>query len=466
MQKNGEYTGVVQSLGTNGEGIIKCGEYVAFVPYCLPQEEVLFKALQVKGKIVYGKLLKVIKASEQRVEPKCSVCQKCGGCQLQHLSYSGQLDFKRDLVANTLQKIGGVTTEVSPCVCDGEEYRYRNKLALPIGVDLNGQNAIGFYAERSHRIVKIEDCPIQSKWVKNVISAVYSFMDAQKVGGYNEVAKSGLLRHIVVREINGAFIIVLVATKIINVDFLLAELDKTFKNYTFYLNINTVQGNAIFGKEWHICRGEGFFVAEDCGVKFKTGANTFLQVNNGIRRKLYKEVVKLATAKNTVALDLYSGGGMLTAMLANACGQAYGVEIVKEATACADELKTLNGLNGKMFNICGKVEDEINNVFDLTEGKERVIVCDPPRKGMERSVIKAILAAKPNKIILVSCNPSTLARDLGLLCGTLKEDENGQLVKEQTPNSPYTITQITPFDMFPQTKHVESVVCLSRKENI
>lgn len=461
MQKNGEYTGVVQSFGTNGEGIIKLGEYVAFVPYCIVGEEIRFKALQIKGNVVYGKLLNVLTPSPYRRQPICNSYYKCGGCQLQHISYDGQLNFKRQTVKNTLYKIGGISAEVSPCVSCGE-LRYRNKLVLPIGVDSNGENVVGFYAERSHRIVKTDDCAIQSEWIKNVINAIYSYMNYQNLKGFDDVTRKGDLRRIVAREIDGKFIFVLVAARRIKVELLLKELDKNFKNYTLYLNINAGTGNVIFGKDWHICRGEGFFEAEDCSIKFKAGANTFLQVNDSVRRKLYAEVVKEAGKEGVVAIDLYSGGGMLTAMLAKSCGQAYGIEIVKEATVCADELKILNGLHGKMTNICGKVEDEIQRVFAMTQGKERVIVCDPPRKGMERSVIKAILNAKPNKIVLVSCNPSTLARDLGLLCGSLVE-KDGELTKTDHPVSDYKITKIIPFDMFPQTKHVETLVCLSKK---
>ena len=187
----------------------------------------------------------------------------------------------------------------------------------------------------------------------------------------------------------------------------------------------------------------------------------FRSINDNVRAKLYARVLEEAE-EGAAALDLYSGGGMLTAMLAKKCGLAYGVEIVEEASRCADELKAANGLEEKMFNICGKVEENIDKVFSLTRGKRRIIVCDPPRKGMERSVVKAIAQSGADKIILVSCNPSTLARDLGLLMGTL-EDINGALFKMGGENGIYKIESITPFDMFPQTKHVETLAVLSKK---
>lgn len=184
-----------------------------------------------------------------------------------------------------------------------------------------------------------------------------------------------------------------------------------------------------------------------------------MQVNDGVREKLYSAVLE-NVPRDAVALDLYSGGGLLTAMLAKKCAAAYGIEIVAEASRCADELSAANGLQDKMFNICGKVEEKLYEVLKKTEGKSRVIVCDPPRKGMERSVVNAIKNSGAEKVILISCNPATLARDLGILCGTLKESDGGLLKAEPPFDSRYEITSVTPFDMFPQTKHVETLVVL------
>ena len=307
----------------------------------------------------------------------------------------------------------------------------------------------------------VNDCLIQSEWVKQVISAIEKFARENKLNGYDEEKKTGVLRRISVREIKGKFIFALVVTKTISVEPLLKELEKHFAEFTFLLNINSSRSNAVFGKEWRICRGEGFFEAEENGVKYKAGAQTFIQINDGVRAKLYARILD-SVDKECIALDLYSGGGLLTAMLAKKCAAAYGVEIVEEASRCAEELKTANGLQGKMHNICGAVEDKIKEIFSLTEGKKRVIVCDPPRKGMERSVVHAIAQSGADKVILVSCNPATLARDLGILTGTLT-GENGELKKSsEKSDGAYSITSVTPFDMFPQTKHVETLVCLKQ----
>lgn len=458
MIKNGEYEGIVCGLGTEGEGIVKTEGTTAFVPFCLVGEEVKFKALKVKGNIAYGKLLKVNNPSPSRKSPPCPAFGKCGGCGLQHMDYAAQLAFKRETVKTALRKLGGIYAEVSPCVPCDREFRYRNKLVLPIGGDGKGGVVCGFYAPRSHRIVPVSDCLIQADWVKKVIGAVINFAAERHIPPYEE--GKGILRHIVVRAVGDKYIFALVCTKQIDVTPLICLLESCFNDFTFLLNVNNSDTNVIFGEEWHICRGEGFLEAEENGVKFTVGANTFIQVNDGVREKLYSRILSEVNAGD-VAIDLYSGGGMLTAMLAKKCGKAYGIEIVAEASRCADELRDNNGLSGKMFNVCGAVEDNLE-VISKGAGGRGVIICDPPRKGMERSVVNAIRQSGAGKVVLVSCNPATLARDLGLLTGTLALSD-GALVKCDNPDSPYDISEIIPFDMFPQTKWCETLVVLSKK---
>lgn len=459
MEKNGIYEGVAEALGSGGEGIIRIDGTTAFVPYCLVGERVRFKVLKVGKGVAYGKIVDVLSPSQDRVTPRCPVFGKCGGCDLQHMSYSAQLAFKRDTVEKTLKKIGGISFPVNPTVASSSEYGYRNKAAVPIGV-ANGRTVCGFYAPHSHRIVPVDGCDIQAQWINAVFCALEKFFGTG-VRGYDEVTKKGELRHLVVREIDGKFIFALVATKVIDVKPLVGELKKNFDKFTLLLNINTSCSNVIFGNEWRTVCGDGFFGAEEHGIKYRAGANTFLQVNDGMRDKLYSAVLDEAE-EGATAIDLYSGGGLLTAMLAKKCGKAYGIEIVEEASRCADELKRDNNLDGKMFNICGKVEDEIDAVFKETGGK-RIIVCDPPRKGMEQSVVHAVKNSGADKVVLVSCNPATLARDLGLLTGSLIE-KDGMLIKCENAVSDYAIESITPFDMFPQTKHVETLVKLFRKK--
>ena len=216
MEKNKIYDGQVAALGTDGEGIISVNGTTAFVPFCLVGEEVSFKVLKVKGNIAYGKIENIKSKSAVRVNPPCPVFTKCGGCDIQHMNYAAQLGFKRNSVATTLSKIGGLNASVEQTVPCESEYRYRNKLALPVGVNANGETVCGFYAPHSHRIVDTPDCLIQAEWVKKVISAVKRFSKEQGVQGYNEETRKGVLRRIVVREIGGKFIFALVAAKKIN----------------------------------------------------------------------------------------------------------------------------------------------------------------------------------------------------------------------------------------------------------
>jgi len=466
MEKNKEYKGEVLSLGSEGEGIIKLEGQTAFVPYCLAGEKVSFKVLKASGSVAYGKLTEVHTLSERRATPECPYFEKCGGCQLQHMDYSTQLNFKRDNVESCLKKLGGLQVSVRDTVASAKQYAYRNKLALPVGVDEEGETVVGFYAPRSHRIIPINSCALQPEWSTALIASLKTYMKNCGLLGYDEVTQKGDIRHIVGREVGGKLVITVVALHETDLTPFVEILDGSFKKYTLWLNVNNSRGNAIFGNGWRVCKGEGYYSDEEEGITFQVGANTFLQVNDDVRAKLYRAVIEACADKDAVAVDLYSGGGLLTAMLAKSCKAAYGVEIIPEAVRCADKLKKENGLDEKMFNFCGAVEDKIEEVFQKTAGYKRVIVCDPPRKGMERSVVNAVLESNAEKVVLVSCNPATLARDLGLLCGSLK-DVDGQLLKNPDYTADwmrgyYQIESVTPYDMFPQTKWVETLVVLKR----
>ena len=465
MKKNDDIISTAEGYGTEGEAVFMHEGSPVFVPYCLAGERAEIKILAVKGSVAYGKCRRVLSPSPDRVPPPCPVFEKCGGCQLQHMSYAAQLAFKTDLIKNTLKKIAGIEADVLPASASARQYNYRNKLVLPVGVNASGETVIGFYAARSHRIVPVDNCSIQAGWCSKIIAIVKAYMRGNGLKGYDEERRCGDIRRVAVREVGGRYIVALVAAKAVNCSPLADMLKKELGEITLLLNINRSQGNGIFGGEWRTVFGEGFFEGEDMGIKFRAGANTFLQVNDGVRTELYGEIVREAADGGAVAIDLYSGGGMLTALLARACKAAYGIEVVKEASICADELRDMNGLSGRMTNICGKVEDELAGVFERTLGERRVIVCDPPRKGMERSVVEAVKDSGADKIILVSCNPATLARDLGLLLGALKDDD-GVLKKDPTyaATSAYKIDYIRPYDMFPQTRHTEALVVLSKND--
>ena len=381
---------------------------------------------------------------------------------MQHLRYREQLKFKTELVRDTLKKIAGITAPVSPCERSEKEYAYRNKLQLPVGKQ-GEENAVGFFAERSHRIVPTDECPIHPDWSKQLISALKNFMEKCGLDGYNEQTKRGHVRHIVVRELRRKYIITLVVCvqELKGIDYFVHLLDEIFPEYSLWLNFNDRDTNVIFGEKFTLVKGCGVYDCTDAGISFEAGPNTFVQVNDGVRTKLYEKVLELVEEGPVV--DCYSGGGLLTAMLAKKCGRAYGIEVIPEASACANALAERNALMDKMTNVCGKVEQELSAI--LAREQIKTVVLDPPRAGVERSVLKALMKSAPKRIVMVSCNPATLARDVGILTGTLVETEKGELKKSENPHTMYEIQLIQPYDMFPQTRHVESVVCLTRKES-
>ncbi len=469
-EKNYEFTGTVESFGSNGEGIVHRGETVFFAPFTVVGEKVKFKALKVKGKIGYAKALEILTPADERVRARCPVFTKCGGCQLQHLRYGAQLKLKSKTVQDALRKVAGIRMEIPLTVKSEHQFEYRNKLQVPVGVDSRGDTVIGFFAERSHRIVPIDRCPIHPSWAADIIAIFKKYAAKCGVSGYDEVNRRGTLRHIVVREVEGAFIVTAVTygNVLPEKDTLVAMLADKFNSFSLWHNVNDKDTNAVFGEKFTLIAGEGRYTASECGIRYEAGPNTFLQVNTGVCRKLYDRAVRYAAHCGAeTAIDAYSGGGLLTAMLAKAIGMAYGIEAVREASNCADALREANKLDGKMCNICGKVEDILPGLLKKLDAEKTFLLVDPPRKGVDRATIKAILASGIRHMAMISCNPSTMARDVGLLTGALIE-EGSELKKNPNYGANglagyYSIVSVQPFDMFPQTKHVEVLLCLERK---
>lgn len=468
IEKNDIICAVTEGIGSNGEGIIKHEGITFFVPACLPGEKVCFRVLKVKGNIGYGKAEEILTPAEERVREKCPVFSKCGGCCLQHLDYPAQLAHKSNVVKDALRKIAGLSVTVPVAVKSELPYGYRNKLQLPVGVDKDGKTVIGFYAEHSHRIVPITACAIHPEWAEKLIAIVKRYMTECSVKGYDEEKRTGAVRHIVAREIAGKFIITIVTAKrsLPNIPYLVGLLGEAFHTFTLYLNFNEEDTNVIFGKEFHLVHGAGIFEGEEQGIVYEAGPVTFLQVNENVRTKLYKDALKTVCKDgDEVVIDAYSGGGLLTAMIAKKCKRVYGIELESEASRCADSLKAKNGLEN-MTNICGYVEEHLPKVMAREKGEKVRLVLDPPRAGIARSVLYALLESGIPELTLISCNPATLARDLGILCGRLIE-KDGELIKNpdytEEMEGYYEIVKIQPYDMFPQTKHVETLVCLARK---
>lgn len=466
IEKNAEYIGVITSLGVNGEGIIKKNGYTVFIPYALPTERVRFKVLKVKKNYAFGKIVQVLTPADERVRPKCPVFTKCGGCQMQHVKYSYQLKYKTKAVQDCFSKIAGIDYPVAPCIKSDQDWEYRNKLQIPVVWDEKGDH-VGFFAENSHRVVDIDACFIHPAWSATVISAIKKYMEITGVHGYNETTRQGLLRHVVVRDIDGKLLIVLVINgeTLPQEEVFLSLLKEKIPDFSCYINVNTDDTNVVTGERYRCIYGKPRYTAEEFGITYEAGPNTFLQVNGDVKKKIYDRAIRLAGINaDTDVIDAYSGAGIMTAMCAKVARKAYGIEIVPEAVDCANHLAERNGLLGKMENICGACEEVLPPLVEKirAEGHPISVILDPPRKGAEESVLHALLHALPDRIVYISCNPATLARDVGILTDTLVRSD-GELKKNPNPVPKYEIVFLQPYDMFAQTKHVETLVCLSKK---
>lgn len=467
MEKNEERIGLVEKLGSNGEGIIRDDGYTVFVPYVLPQEKIRYRVLKVKDKIAFGKVTEICAPAEERVRPKCKVYEKCGGCQLQHLKYKLQLKLKSKIVKDCFSKIAFINVSVPLAMRSDLEYGYRNKLQLPVREDSFGFS-VGFFAQNSHRVIPIDNCPIQPEWCTRVITSVKNYLRQNNISVYSDRTGTGLVKHVVVRDVDGKLLITLVINgdSLPDANALVDELRSNIKEFSLFINVNKNKDNVIFGEKFVCLCGREKVITSDLGVKFEIGPGSFMQVNDSVRRKIYQDALKFAeTDKETVVIDAYSGAGMLTAIFAQKAKRVIGIEILREAVDCADDLKELNGLDGVMENVCARCEDVLPDIIARErKGSERLLlVLDPPRQGVEESVIEAIAKSLPDEIIYISCSPQTLARDVGLLTGTLKRTENGIIKNpDAAENRLYEISVIQPYDMFPQTKHVETLVCLRR----
>ncbi len=467
MEKNQECIGTVCAIGSNGEGIIKQDNNIIFVPYTLVGEKVKYKVLKVASRCVYAKALEILTPAEERVRPKCPVFTKCGGCQLQHIKYQNQLAIKEQSIKETFKKVANLSVDVLPAVCGDNEYRYRNKLQLPVSMTDKG-TVIGFYAENSHRVVPIADCPINAFWTKDIISAFTKYINDNCIRGYNEFTNTGDLREITVKEIKGNLIITAVVCKenIRGIDKLVEILKEFIKlPFSLYININNKQTNVIYGDKFKLIYGNADYTGEMLGIKYKIGVQSFMQINNSVCNKLYSNVKSFVNAnENTVVIDAYSGAGLMTAILAQNAKKAIGVEIIAEAVECANDLAKINKLDHKITNYCGKCEDILPQLIasEKQNNHDVCLVLDPPRKGCDIKVINSIIKSNIDKIIYVSCKPSTLVRDIGLLVGTLGVID-GEIKKIENLQERYKIKLVKPFDMFAQTKHVETLVVLQRK---
>lgn len=434
-----------EDITHDGDGVGKINGYPLFVPYALPGETAKVKVIKVKKNFGFGKLLHIDQVSENRVEPPCDVYIQCGGCQLQHMSYQMQLDLKMKQVENTLRKIGHIEgIPVHQTIGMEDPWRYRNKVQIPVA-HRHGELITGFYRKKSHEIIEgMDRCVITAEINDRMVEAVRRMADRLGITAYDEKVHKGMLRHIMVRtgQATEETMIVLV-TRIEDVpdlDKLVKELHETYPQIkSIVQNINKEKTNVILGKKTKVLWGEEYIYDTIGDIKFAISAKSFYQVNPPQTKKLYDKALEYADLSGgETVIDAYCGIGTISLFLAKKAKKVYGVEIVPEAISDAKQNAKLNDIDNAEFFV-GQAEKVMP--WWTSQGlKPDVIVVDPPRKGCDEALLEAMVTMKPKKIVYVSCNPATLARDLRIL-------EDGG----------YETKQVQPVDMFPQTGHVEAV---------
>jgi len=456
IQKNETVELEVTSLGSDGQGVGRHMGFVVFVPFALPGEKVRALIVKVSAAYAVGKLLEVLRASPARIAPRCAVFGRCGGCALQHMEYGAQLEFKRNAMAEALRKIGGIQNpDVLPVIGMEDPWRYRNKGTFPIGPGEAGV-AAGMYAPRSHRIVAVEDCPIQPVTVNNAVAAVRRWATKNGIPPYHEETGAGLLRGVMVRnfEETGDTLVAVVINgeKLPSAGALVEELRNAVPGLAGVVqNVNTENTNVVLGSRDTLLWGNPTAAAKLGILSYGVGAASFFQVNTEQMVKLYTEAADAAGLAGTeLVVDAYCGVGTIGQFMASRAGKVVGIESMPESVREARLSAARNGIANAEY-ICGRAEDVLS---DKAQGglKPDVILMDPPRKGCDAKFLEAAAASGAQRLVYVSCNPATLARDIKILM------EKG-----------YELKKVQPVDMFPQTADVECVALMSRgtvEENV
>nr|WP_233531743.1 23S rRNA (uracil(1939)-C(5))-methyltransferase RlmD [Paenibacillus alkalitolerans] len=448
----------VIGLGHEGEGVGRYEGYTLFIPGALPGERVKARVSEVKKQFGRADLIQVLEESSDRVAPPCAIYEQCGGCQLQHLAYPAQLAWKRKMVVDALERIGklrvgdGGGAIVHPAIGMNEPWRYRNKAQVPIGFDLGEGGLVGgFYALGSHDIADMDTCLIQHERNDETVAAVKRIARELGVEAYDEKSHTGWLRHVVAKYAfaSGEVMVVLVVTESSCAVFeelierICAEVPGVA---SICMNVNPERSRAVFGERTVTLWGKDSIVDSIGGIRFAISARSFYQVNPAQTEVLYRTALEYAalTGGETV-IDAYCGIGTISLFLAGKARRVYGVEIVPDAVEDARANARLNGIANVEFAV-GRAEAVIPAWRE--EGIDAdVIVVDPPRKGCDAALLDTIVAMRPKRVVYVSCNPSTLARDLRVL-------EDGG----------FRTVEVQPVDMFPHTAHVEVIVRLERKD--
>lgn len=452
IKKNDQIEITIEDIGAEGEGIGRYEGYALFVKDTVMGDRALVQVMKTGKTYGYARLIKLIEPSEFRVDPRCPIAAKCGGCQLQHVDYQKQLEYKENKVRNCLKRIGGFTDFVMEPISGMEEpYYYRNKSQFPVGKNKDGSIAVGFYAGRTHAIVDTKHCYIGAKVNSDILTCLRTFIEKYKLEPYDEETHKGLLRHILTRVgySTGEIMVCLVVngTSLMHKEELIEELQKIPGMKSICLNVNKEKTNVILGEKVIPLWGDPYITDYIGTVKYRISPLSFYQVNPVQTKKLYDIALEYADLHgDEVVWDLYCGIGTISLFLAQKAKQVYGVEIIPEAIEDARVNAQINGMENAQFFV-GAAEEVMPKKYRDENIHADVIVVDPPRKGCEQSLLDTILGMSPKRIVYVSCDPATLARDLKYLCA-----------------KDYELAKVRAVDQFGHSVHVETVVLLSQQE--
>ena len=450
MKKDDFVTLTIEDMGVDGEGIGHVDGCTLFVKDALIGDVIKAKIMKMKKNYGYARMMEIITPSSDRVEPKCAFHKQCGGCQIQALSYEKQLEYKKKKVLNNLTRIGGLNDLPEFDLIGMEEpYHYRNKAQFPFGTDKNGEIVTGFYAGRTHSIISNTKCYLGVEENEQILEIILAHLKKYHIPAYDEQTGKGLLRHVLIRKgfTTGELMVCLIlnGTRMPEVKELAAELAKIPGMTSITINVNTKQTNVIMGQEMRSVWGQDYITDYIGNVKYQISPLSFFQVNPVQTRKLYERALEYADVESGETVwDLYCGIGTISLFLAQKAKQVYGVEIVPQAIEDAKHNARLNGFTNAEFYV-GKAEEVLPEKYREEGVKADVIVVDPPRKGCDEALLQTIVQMKPKRVVYVSCDSATLARDLKYLTG-----------------EGYKVVKGTVVDQFPHTVHVETVTLLQR----
>ncbi len=496
-RKNDLVTLEIEDCGIDGEGIGKADGFTVFVKDAVIGDTVTAKIMKSKKHYGYGKLMEILKPSPYRVEPKCAFARQCGGCQLQALSYEHQLVFKTNKVKGHLERIGGFKDlPMEPIIGMDEPYHYRNKAQFPVGRNKEGKIITGFYAGRTHTIIENRDCALGVPENKEVLDRVISHMEKWNIAPYDETTGNGLVRHVLIRYgyFTGEVMVCLIlnGTKLPHEDELTEKLREIKGMTSITINVNKKKSNVILGEEIRILWGQGYITDKIGDISYQISPLSFYQVNPKQTQKLYAKALEYADLHGDETVwDLYCGIGTISLFLAQQAKFVRGVEIIPQAIENANENARINNITNVEF-FTGKAEEVLPREYEKNGIYADVIVVDPPRKGCDETLLETMIKMQPKRIVYVSCDSATLARDLKYLCAngySLTRPRKGcdetlleTMIKMQPKRivyvscdsatlardlkylcaNGYSLTRVCPVDQFGGTVHVETVALLSR----